>query len=91
MKMAKLDKKAKDMLEQSEEYLIFTENGMSAGMSTSRMLSCVTWLLKTMKEDDSIDNDDIDKVCELAKTDNGIKGIVQLLEKLKELIEELDK
>lgn len=88
--MAKLEKKVKDMLEESEGYVILTENGVCVDMKTGTVLACVTTLLKTMKDNESIDDDAIDKVCELAKVDKGNKGIVQLLKKMADLLEELE-
>lgn len=90
MKMAKIDKKTLNLLEESKGYIVLTENGMSVDMQTSKVLASVTTLLMELKEEGSIDDEDIDKLCELAKISRDEKGISQILKKLANLLEELE-
>ncbi len=88
--MAKLDKRTEKMLEKSKGYVLLTENGVSADMQTGKILAGISALLGTMKNNETIDDDDIDKVCELAKIENNEKGLAQILRKLADTLEELE-
>lgn len=76
--------------EDISEYIFITKKGILAYASKADILVLVTNLLHYLKfEEKTLNDNDIDNVCKLAKKDNN-NLMKELLEKMKDVLEKME-
>lgn len=82
--MEKQRKKLEKLLKGSEDYVIFTNNGMGIVGEKGKIMALIASGLTVMQHDGTLTKKEIEKICELATMSK-----VEILNETKKLLEKL--